>query len=923
MRGLTILFDYTEAKKLVLGQLNRELTPDTDVIERKVRSVKIMASIEYPDAIIDWDLLKRDVEASCSTWIDIGKVLDGDPRAHQNWFNDRKDQIQWRFWNRYVRYLQEENSWTERTTKGLGDNVDQVIQRLEDPQRPGKWDCRGMVVGQVQSGKTANYIGLICKAVDAGYKLIIILAGIHNSLRSQTQMRIDEGFLGYETKQSMNYTTANIRVGVGRLKGIDFFSAQALTNSTNSGDFKRSRQMSIINGNDPVILVVKKHKSVLENLYHSATSVQKEIDPATNRPIVRNIPLLVIDDEADNASINTKQIEFDDEGQVSDEFEPTVINGLIRRLLDAFEKSAYVGYTATPFANIFILPHGDTYREGEDLFPRSFILNLPAPSSYIGPTTVFGLNADDSVGIDCEEGLPIIRPVDDYKDFMPDNHKKFHRSTALPESLKTAMKSYILSIAARIARGQDKNHNSMLIHVTRYTDVQECVRKLVEEELEFLKKRIEFGDGNLEFNLMNELEQLWYTDYAVTTWTVKEKVNDQRITDLEWNIIKENLYRAASKITIKTINGTVADILDYKESPNGLNVIVIGGDKLSRGLTLEGLTISYYLRSSNMYDTLMQMGRWFGHRPGYVDLCRLYTTKDLVDRYRHITIASEELKREFEYMVAMGRRPEDYGLRVRTDPGDILRITAQNKMRYGKDMQLSYEGRIVESVKFDLNKTIIEKNFNAFDEFIKKRGPAGNKGVNYIWENVPARDIIEFLNKIEIHGYSAVSDSHILTHYIQAQQGHNELINWAVAFINKSNAGHYYIIGGYNVGLIERQNANKVTPEQFYQMAKSHIISRTDEYIDLSEAELKVAKSRSFKSDGTIADTPTPDAIRGVRPPQRGLLLIYPLDHVRLKNPNVTMPVMGLAISFPSSNTATRIGYRVNSVGDVEFIEDE
>jgi hypothetical protein len=449
------------------------------------------------------------------------------------------------------------------------------------------------------------------------------------------------------------------------------------------------------------------------------------------------------------------------------------------------------------------------------------------------------------------------------------------------------------------------------------------VRKLVEEELDFLKKRIEFGDGSSKISLIGELEQLWYTDYVVTTLDVKEKVNDQRITDLEWNTIKENLYRAVNKITIKTINGTVADILDYKESPNGLNVIVIGGDKLSRGLTLEGLTISYYLRSSNMYDTLMQMGRWFGHRPGYVDLCRLYTTKDLVDRYRHITIASEELKREFEYMVAMGRRPEDYGLRVRTDPGDILRITAQNKMRYGRDMQLSYEGRIVESVKFDLNKNIIEKNFNAFDEFIKNRGSAGNKWSNYIWENVPTHDIIGLLNKIDILEYSAVSDSHILTHYIQAQQGHNELINWTVSLINKANAEHKHIIGGNNVGLIERQNANTATPEQFYQIAKSHIISRRDEYIDLSEQELNVAKLRSLKSDGTIADTLTPVAIRGVRPPQRGLLLIYPLDHVQLENPNVCLPVMGLAISFPSSNTATRIGYRVNSVGDVEFIEDE
>ncbi|CAJ37596.1 Z1 domain-containing protein [Methanocella arvoryzae] len=917
------MFNYNEAKKLVLGQLTVEQTPSSDVIDKKIRAVKIMASIEYPDIIIDWDMLKRDIEASCSTWIDIGKALDGDPKAHQNWFYDRKDQINWRFWNRYVRYLQEENGWAEITTKGLGDNVDQIIQRLEDPQRPGKWDCRGMVVGQVQSGKTANYIGLICKAIDAGYKLIIVLAGVHNSLRSQTQMRIDEGILGYDTKQSMNYSTANIRIGVGRLKGIEFFSAQSLTNRDENGDFKKHRQISIINGNDPVILVIKKNKSVLENLYYSATNVQKERDPSTNRPIVRNIPLLIIDDEADNASINTKQIEFDDDGQVSDEFEPTIINGLIRKLLDAFEKSAYVGYTATPFANIFILPRGDTDREGEDLFPRSFILNLPAASSYIGPKKVFGIDEDNSVGIEHEEGLPIIRIVDDYTDFIPDNHKKGHRPNSLPESLKRAIKSFIISSAARIARGQDKSHNSMLIHVTRYTDVQTRVRDLVSEELESLKKRIEYGDGRSESNIFNELEELWFTDYKPTTHAVIERFFDQRITSLEWKQIKDNLQKAASKIIIKTVNGTVADVLDYKESPNGLNAIIIGGDKLSRGLTLEGLTVSYYLRTSNMYDTLMQMGRWFGHRPGYVDLCRLYTTDELVDRYKHITKASEELKREFEYMVAMGRRPEDYGLRVRTDPGDILLITAKNKMRYGRDMQLSYEGRLVESVKFNLSNAIIEKNFNAFNEFIKKRGQHSEKWGNYLWENVSASSIIDLLNNIQIEGYSAVTDSRILTHYIQAQQKHNELKQWTVALINKNNADNHYTIGGYPVGLVERRNANETNPNEFYQMAKSHIISRRDEYIDLSDEELKLALSRSIKSDGTMSDTPTPEAIRDVRPSHRGLLLIYPLDHNKLDNTNITKPVIGLAISFPSSKTATRIGYRVNSVGDVEFLENE
>ena len=253
----------------------------------------------------------------------------------------------------------------------------------------GEW-----VVGQVQSGKTSNYTGLICKSADAGYKLIIVLAGMHKSLRSQTHIRLDEGFLGFDTRQARKFDKENLRIGVGNLLGEDFITVHSLTSSEDNGDFSKkvAQQVGVLPGGaDPVILVVKKQKSVLTNLINWAISVRGQKDPQTGKTVVRNIPLLVIDDEADNASVNTKLIPVDEDNQPLADYEVSAINGKIRELLHHFEKSAYVGYTATPFANIFIFPESETSTHGEDLFPKDFIINLPPPPNYIGPSQILGL----------------------------------------------------------------------------------------------------------------------------------------------------------------------------------------------------------------------------------------------------------------------------------------------------------------------------------------------------------------------------------------------------------------------------------------------------------------------------------------------------------------------------------------------------
>jgi hypothetical protein len=351
---------YDRAISLVLLMLKGELNPCSDIIQKKTDLVIAMLQAEDPSGFLDKNRLIRDIESRCEIWRGKATILE-EKKNHIAWLPYKKSQVEWKFWRRYERYLMEEKGFSEQSIMTLDDLTDRVLERLEDPMREGSWDCRGMVVGHVQSGKTANYTGLICKAADAGYKLIIVLAGMHKSLRSQTQLRLDQGFLGFDTQLNRAFDHENLRIGVGRLPGEEFITVHSLTSSADRGDFNRkvaSQVAVVVGGSDPILLVVKKNKSVLQNLINWAVSIRGQMDPISQKKIVHNIPLLVIDDEADNASVNTISIPRDENGTPLGDYDVSAINGKIRSLLSHFEKSAYVGYTATPFANIFIYPEG-------------------------------------------------------------------------------------------------------------------------------------------------------------------------------------------------------------------------------------------------------------------------------------------------------------------------------------------------------------------------------------------------------------------------------------------------------------------------------------------------------------------------------------------------------------------------------------
>jgi hypothetical protein len=877
--------------------------------------------------------LARELEALINVFVGGSTSLEDDT-DHVEWLSSRRHEIEWDFWNRYRRWLSDVEGLPPGAVQSLDEITDDVLRRLEDPARAGAWDRRGMVVGQVQSGKTGNYTGLICKAADAGYKLVVVLAGLHNSLRSQTQLRLDQGFLGFDTQQARTYDQTNRRMGVGRLPGERLLAVNSMTNSEQNGDFNMrvARQVGIRIGSDPVLLVVKKNKSILRNLIDWVTTLHQELHPETGRLVVPNLPMLVVDDEADNASVNTKDRPLGDDGRPDDEIDPTAINGLVRELLHSFEKSAYVGYTATPFANIFIYGEAEHSRVGEDLFPRSFIIRLPEPGNYMGPPQVFGIKADPTAGLEERPPLPIVREVTDAEDWIATKHKRNDPpGPHLPASLHEALRAFILACAARRARGQTGGHNSMLVHVTRFVDVQEIVARQLSTEVARLRDRLRYGDGASRPTLRDELRELWRTDFVPTT----AAFDGPGIRAMSFDEIEPHLDAAAGGIETMRINGSVRDALTYYDHPDGLTVIAVGGDKLSRGLTLEGLSVSYYLRASKMYDTLMQMGRWFGYRPGYADLCRLYTTPELVAWYRDITVANEELLALFDEMAAVGGTPGDFGLRVRRHPDGLL-ITAPAKMRHGKTLELSFENTTIETISFTRDAEVQRGNLELTGEFLDRRtrsvGATREDG-NHLF-SATGEDVAGFLEAFRTHHNARKARGSLLASYIRSRVGDDALDDWTVALCGPKRSGSLPVAVGHTrvnltvrnlkVGLTENGIVTSRPRPEDYVIRR--IVSPSDEAIDLTPDERSLADriARDLrKNDGKRESDALPGpAVRRARPPSRGLLLLYALDPEGADSEHVEAEslvgqvdaIIGFAVSFPRDPDAPGIEYEVTNV---------
>ncbi|NKF07319.1 Z1 domain-containing protein [Clostridium gasigenes] len=843
---------------------------------------------------------------------------------NSDWWTKFKDEKVAEYWKRYEQYLFENKGWARSAIdKSIDNTTEQIMNALADPIKKVAEERKGMVVGYVQSGKTAHYIGLINKAIDAGYKVIIVLAGMHNNLRAQTQSRIDEEVLGFET--SIDYILSEMKgvanvIGVGTKIGVKR-DTQTLTSRDDKGDFNKARQKVHLSLEIPTVFVVKKQYNNLEALVeyfqkHKKASVEKD---TKRKYIDANYPLLLIDDEADQASINTKY-EYQ-QGQIKDKNKSSTINKDIRDLFHVFDCRSYIGYTATPYANIFIPSTINSDEHGNDLFPNHFILSLPKPPNYIGAHEFFGTEE--------REGMPLRRQIK-AKSLCFVDHKNKTVGNELPEELKKAIKSFIISTAIRGCRGHLGMPNTMLIHITRITDTQKRVHKRVGKYFESLGNKI--VDGHIE--TIASMENLFEEDYMKTTNKIKNSHKEfmENIKEVKWEEVFNEIIDIITNDMIKiySINGKSKDALLYKEHKGKqYNVIAIGGDKLSRGLTLEGLTVSYFTRESKMYDTLMQMGRWFGFRPEYSDLCRLYVQDDLYEAFRHISFASEDLREQIEYMNNIEETPENFGLRVATHP--IMKISGANKVQSGEERKVTFSNVFSQTRSMDINAEKYDRNFNAVDKLLElcgkpieryweSIGREENRSDHLFWKNVSGYYVKEFLLSYETSSQANKANSKYMAEYIEDQMKNGGLINWTIALLNVGRSEDVIQFTNLKVGSGIMRNRIESVSGEFCSIQT--LTPEDVQYYDFTKADMtRIEKMKEkLKKEG---EKLTNDYIRKeIRNRENGLLIICPIDikegngyKLQDEKRDHKAPI-GIAIVFPDNkNIGNTKSYRINDIG--------
>jgi hypothetical protein len=670
--------------------------------------------------------------------------------------------------------------------------------------------------------------------------------------------------------------------------------------------------------NEPVLVVTKKNKAVLRRLADWLRSRNAGADGRID------VPLLLIDDEADNASINTRQ----------DVADTTAINKAIRDLLAVFTRSSYVGFTATPFANIFIDPASSDDMLGDDLFPRDFIHVLEPPTNYVGMMTLFPAVEPD--GIADGESTGFLRSIDDEDIWLPASHKKESPVGDLPPSLLAALRCFLLATTLRDLRARDGVdgrgggiHRSMLVNVSRFTDVQNKVAGLIGAQLDEIRRAV-----RLHGKLRPSVAAARSPEIAALEEVFSREFDG---TGLVWSDVLDALHESISPMVVRAVNqSTGAASLDYGQvtAPPGLRVIAVGGNSLSRGLTLEGLSTSYFLRNAKAYDTLLQMGRWFGYRDGYGDLCRLWLTPEAEGWYRHVTEATTELKRDFLRMKRRNATPREFGLRVRTHP-DTLLITARNKMASGMDVvgtrDISLMGRGVETATLPAGPRRHVENLELVDNLLgrlaelgvaSERSPFANA---LRWLNVPADVVADFLDAFRVHPANHDFQGDSIAEWLRGEmeRGNRLVAGWTIAVPTPTDGAVVPISAapGLVVRAGERRISLKKEPPVIQVSARSAAVGgRKDVRHGLSVDAARLVDAE--KSDAAAVDYR--QALSGP------LLLIYLLrgreggKGTPLYKDGLILPALGM--HFPGTPETAGGGgrpirYRLNRVAQQQLFE--
>lgn len=797
-----------------------------------------------------------------------------------NWLGTL-DRSKWHYWPTLRQYLATTKGWKASALRSLDDTSDRILRQLSAPDVDG-FDIRGLVLGYVQSGKTASFTAVAAKAADAGYRLIIVLSGIDKGLRRQTNIRLKRELVGY----------SDGRPGAVKMPPVGQ-RWHEFTSEDLDGDFQPGfANHAALQGSQPVLIVMKKNGSVLRRLLLWLEDAPPEVR--------RTLPFLLIDDEADQASIDTRGSYQAENDPVDPDYEPpSVINGLIRKLLITFERRAYIAYTATPFANILI-PHDTTDRRVEnDLYPKDFIVDLPKPSGYFGAEEFFGRM--DSASGEKFGGLNVIREVT-VEDIV------VLEQGQIPRTLGTALLDFIISGAARGQRNQGDAPATMLVHTSHLRIDQAELKRQVDEMFGELRDEWRYQRTH---GIYDRLAQRWETEYRPV---IRAAHLDR---DVPFEKLEPHIGPFFEAVQVRMLNMDSGEVLDYEREPN-LKAIAIGGNKLSRGLTLEGLLVSYYIRRVATYDTLMQMGRWFGFRGGYEDITRIWTTRELATWFSDLAFVEHRLREDIQVYEDQGLKPHEVGMRIWQHPA--LQVTSALKRRFTSNTTIaqSYSFALEQTFKYPLSRledlaVQAEANRLSVCDLVARLGEidtvlSDNKGP--VWTNVGADLVMDFFRGYRIDDAAQSVSLPLICAYIERLVVAGELTRWTIAVrgLGKTDP----ILGSVDWGL------------------------PTGSVSQVSRSRLGFADSVGAIRDpedealGLNTDKRGRDA-RAERSAQEGLLLLYPISRYSgykipegqnrrqlFDDPDgpLARDLVGLAISFPRSNLSVNVeAYLEGSVG--------
>ncbi|OOQ58272.1 Z1 domain-containing protein [Mucilaginibacter pedocola] len=907
--------------------------------------------------------IKLRLKSVIVTTNDPDSVID-EKEDYDRWIDRREPKIEWNYFKRYIHYLRtlerpvDVIQNTEKSTHA-------IIERLGDPKRDIEQLQKGLVLGSVQSGKTANFNGVVNRAIDAGYDIIIVFSGIMEDLRVQTQKRINHDVIGIGEKGGQ----FNQDVGVGKIQkfGRDGIN-QINSITTGTADFRKSMVDNHFDFTSQRILVCKKNVSVLTNLIFWLMSSLPE--GATCLPK----SVLLVDDEADNASLNNL-------GYKGAEY-ASKVNGHIRALLDLFKRRSYLGYTATPFANILQDQHGERAMDGAwpikyryqgevrelnctlspGLFPDKFIYKLATPTSYLGPRRYFSTGREQ----EGDQKIPLIETIPDAPD--DEDHIFGDDETVLRRSLTDAIDCYVLSIALRDSRKAVLEilpgytpHHTMLVHISRLITDQNIAADRITKYVAHITKKLKDDSIKDPNGIYEKLRLQWNKFFAYKVANIRSYLPDEYNADglisKTWDDISELLPTAVKNIQVKAVNSFTHDKLIYPDNETK-KYIAVGGNRLSRGFTLEGLTINYFLRDTNLYDTLLQMGRWFGYRPGYLDACRLFIDAATEDKYNFITAALCELEEQIENMEIQKKSPKEFELRIRKHP-DILQITRAAILKNAVEVRYSFQDAVHQSVHFKLKKEALQNAWDGFKKLFKATDFNTKEDSGFYTFDGSKADLFDFLNLPSVFLPNSFKKDDMIR-YLEMCTERGMLTNWKIA-IRRTGTGRAFTEDGIEITNLTKRSAPKKEESLYYSELKNELLftasgksanimtSGSDESLGLNKeacdnviAEFRAYKKKKFIESNLSEAEATEKSqsmtipgwiFRKIRPENQGLLLIYLMDLQQVFNNHelravanangidLNIPLIGYALSFPEINNDPGAIYMANEYTKLEEAE--